>query len=115
MACSACTFGVEIHASHFIAQSRFFVCDDTIQVSSQPVAPSLGTRSFTGALAAINVFVWYGHEAPITASPFLNRSISSEASAQYFLINGFCFFSKVIAAANWVFDSSYGSVIPSEA
>src|SRR6266516_5054948 len=109
MACSACTFGVEIHASHFIAQSRFFVFDDTIHVSSQPVAPSLGTRSFTGALAAISVFVWYGHEAPITASPFLNRSISSEARAQYFLISGFCFCSRPTVAENCDEFSSYGS------
>ena len=60
------------------------------------------------------MFVWYGHEAPITASPFLNRSISSEASAQYFLISGFCCFSRAIAALNWVEFSSYGSVIPSD-
>ena len=64
-------------------------------------------------LAACSVFVWYGHEAPITASPFLNRSISSEASAQYFLISGFCFLSRAIAASNWAEFSSYGSVIPS--
>ena len=89
------------------------MCADTIQVSSQPVAPSFGTRSFTGALAAMSVFVWYGHDAPITASPFLNRSISSEASAQYFLISGFCCFSRLIAAVNWAWFSSYGSVIPS--
>ena len=69
-------------------------------MSSQPVAPSFGTRSFTGAFAAWSVFVWYGQEAPITASPFLNRSISSEASAQYFLISGFCFLSSEIVAAN---------------
>src|SRR3954470_8340321 len=104
IACCACTVGVEIHESHFIAQSRFFVFDEIIHVSSQPVAPSFGTTSFTGAFAAISVFVWYGHDAPITASPFLKRSISSEASPQYFLISGFCFFSRVIAAANWVFD-----------
>ncbi len=83
-------------------------------MSAQPVAPSFGIRSFTGALAAWSVFVWYGQEAPIIASPFLNRSISSEASAQYFLISGFCFFSRVIAALNWVEFSSYGSLIPSD-
>ena len=33
-----------------------------------------------------------------TASPFLNRSISSEASAQYFLISGCCFLSSAIVA-----------------
>ena len=46
IACCACTFGVETHASHLYAQSRFFVCADTIQVSAQPVAPSFGIRSF---------------------------------------------------------------------
>src|SRR6476660_7157964 len=102
IACCACTVGVEIHASHLYAQSRFFVFDETIHVSSQPVAPSLGTRSLTGALAATSVFVWYGQEAPITASPFLKRSISSEARPQYFLIRGFCDFGSAIAASNWV-------------
>src|SRR5262245_61372133 len=62
-ACWACTFGVEIHASHLYAQSRFFVLAETIQVSSQPVAPSRGIMSFTGAFASWSVFVWYGHEA----------------------------------------------------
>src|SRR3954470_20555722 len=71
-------------------------------------------RSFTGALSATSVFVWYGHDAPTTASPFLNRSISSDASAQYFLTSGFCFFSRLIAALNWVLFSSYGSLIPSD-
>ena len=55
-------------------------------MSSQPVAPSFGIRSSTGTLAAFSVFVWYGQDAPIVASPFLNRLISSEASPQYFLI-----------------------------
>src|SRR5262245_54958201 len=95
-----------------MAQSRFFVFDEIIHVSSQPVAPSLGMRSFTGAFAATRVFVWYGHEAPITASPFLNRSISSEARPQYFLISGFCFLSRSIAALNWLLFSSYGSLMP---
>jgi hypothetical protein len=81
-------------------------------VSAQPVAPSFGIRSLTGALAAISVFVWYGQEAPIVASPFLNRSISSEASAQYFLISGFCHLSSETAASNCFWLSSYGSVMP---
>src|SRR5689334_25400890 len=95
-----------------MAQSMFFVFDETIHVSSQPVAPSFGTMSFTGAFASFSVFVWYGHDAPITASPFLKRSISSDASAQYFLISGFCFFSRPTAALNWFLFSSYGSVMP---
>src|SRR3954465_4943123 len=96
-----------------MAQSMFFVFDETIQVSSQPVAPSEGTRSFTGAFAPIRVLVWYGHDAPTTASPFLKRSISSDASAQYFLISGFCCLSSLVVAANWVEFSSYGSLMPS--
>src|SRR5262249_38550116 len=91
-----------------------FACEDIIHVSAQPVAPSFGMRSFTGTFAASSVFVWYGHEAPITAPPFLNRSISSEASAQYFLISGFCCFSRLIAALNCVWFSSYGSLIFSD-
>src|SRR3981189_827647 len=90
----------------------FFVFDETIHVSSQPVAPSFGTISLTGAFAAISVFVWYGHDAPITASPFLNRSISSEASAQYFLISDFCCLSRFVVAVNCAEFSSYGSLIP---
>src|SRR4051812_46611282 len=87
---------------------------DIIQVSSQPVAPSFGIRSLTGAFAAWSVLVWYGHDAPIVASPFLNRLISSDARPQYFLTSGRCFFSRLTAASNWVFVSSYGSLIPSD-
>src|SRR6476646_4647483 len=110
IACWACTFGVETHDSHLYAQSRFFVFAETIHVSSQPVAPSFGTRSLTGAFVPISVFVWYGHDAPITASPFLNIVISWPAVAQYFLTSGFCRFSRFSVAANCVGFSSYGSL-----
>src|SRR5947208_14300973 len=70
--------------------------------------------SLTGTFAAASVFVWYGHDAPIVASPDLNRSISSDASAQYFLISGFCCFSRLTAASNCFWFSSYGSLIPSD-
>src|SRR5262249_40208539 len=96
------------------AQFGCFAFADSIHVSAQPVAPSFGIMSFTGTFAAMSVFVWYGHEAPMTASPFLNRSISSDASAQYFLISGFCFFSSETAASNCFWFSSYGSLIPSD-
>src|SRR5262245_53162190 len=98
---------------HMYAQFGCFACADSIHVSAQPVAPSLGIRSATGTLAAMSVFVWYGHEAPITASPFLNMLISCEASAQYFLMSGFCFLSSPTAASNCFWFSSYGSLIPS--
>ena len=55
----------------------------------------------------------YGQDAPIMASPFLNRLISSEARPQYFLTSGRCFFSRAIVASNCFFVSSYGSLIPS--
>src|SRR5919201_3620840 len=112
IACSACTFGVEIHFSHMYAQFGCFACAESIHVSAQPVAPSFGIRSLTGTFAAWSVFVWYGHEAPITASPDLNRSISSEARAQYFLINGFCRLRSATAALSCFAVSSYGSVTP---
>src|SRR6266699_1412142 len=114
MACCACTFGVETHFSHMYAQFGCFALAESIHVSAQPVAPSFGIRSFTGTFAAMSVFVWYGHVAPMTASPFLNRSISSDASPQYFLIRGRCFFSSATAASNCFLFSSYGSVMPSD-
>src|SRR6266849_7502672 len=114
IACCACTLGVETHFIHMYAQFGCFACAESIHVSAHPVAPSFGIRSLTGAFAAMSVFVWYGHEAPITASPFLKRSISSDASAQYFRISGFCCLSRLTAALNWAVFSSYGSVIPSD-
>src|SRR3954453_16690776 len=68
--------------------------------------------SLTGTLAAARVFVWYGQDAPITASPDLNRSISSDARPQYFLTSGFCCLSRLTAASNCFWLSSYGSLIP---
>src|SRR5690348_14110365 len=114
MACSACTFGVETQAIHLYMQFGCLACADIIHVSAQPVAPSRGIVSATGALSAISVFVWYGHDAPTTASLLLNRSISSDASAQYYLISGFCCLSRLTAALNCVGLSSYGSVIFSD-
>src|SRR2546421_11759235 len=52
IACCAWTFGVETHLIHSTAQFGCLAFDEIIQVSAQPVAPSLGIRSFTGALAA---------------------------------------------------------------
>src|SRR5919205_558528 len=96
----------------YFAGALAWYCAESIHVSAQPVAPSFGIRSLTGTFAAWSVFVWYGHDAPITASPDLNRSISSDASAQYFLISGFCFFRRSTTALNCLSLSSYGSVMP---
>ena len=102
----ACTFGLEMYAYQAYAQFGCFAFEESIQVSSQPVAPSFGMTSSTGTFAAWSCPVVYGHEAPIVASPFLNRLISSEARPQYFLTSGRCFFSSAIVAANWVLFSS---------
>src|SRR5436190_5333641 len=112
MACCACGFGSEMYFIHMYAQFGCFAFDDSIHVSAQPVAPSCGIVSFTGTFAAASVFVWYGHDAPITASPDLNRSISSDASPQYFLTSGFCCLSRLTAAWNCLSFSSYGSLMP---
>src|SRR3954452_9364061 len=101
---------------YFIQRYAQFGClalAESIHVSAQPVAPSCGIVSLTGTLAAASVFVWNGHDAPITASPDLNRSTSSDASAQYFFTSGFCCLSRFTAASNCFWLSSYGSLIPS--
>src|SRR5581483_8798376 len=113
-ACSACTLGCEMYWYHLYAQFGCFAFAESIHVSAQPVAPSFGIRSLTGTFAAASVFVWYGHDAPTTASPFLKRSISSDASAQYFLTSGRCCFRRFTAASNCFWFSSYGSLIPSD-
>ncbi len=58
IACCACTLGVETQSIHLYAQLGCCACADSIQVSAQPVAPSLGIRSFTGAPLSCNVIVW---------------------------------------------------------
>jgi hypothetical protein len=83
-------------------------------VSSQPVTPSFGITPTTGTFAARSVLTWYGHEAPIVEPPFLNRSIWSDASAQYFFTSGLCCCSSWTAASSCAFVSSYGSLIPSD-
>src|SRR4051794_1759988 len=111
-ACWAWTFGV---VTYFIQRYAQFGCGAffaSIHVSAQPVAPSRGTSSFTGALSACSASVWYGHDAPIVASPLLKRLISSVDEFQYFLTSGRCCLSRPTAASNCVWLSSYGYVIP---
>src|SRR2546428_4621091 len=100
IACSACTFGVETHFIHRYAQFGCFALAESIHVSSQPVAPSFGMISFTGTFAASRLPVVTGQDAPSHVSPFLNRLTSSDDKPQYFLIRGFCFLIRAIAASN---------------
>jgi hypothetical protein len=46
-----------------------------IQVSAQPVAPSLGRTASTGTLSAFSVFSWYGQVGPITMLPWVKSWI----------------------------------------
>src|SRR3954467_5675453 len=112
VACCACAFGVEMYCIHLQAQFGCFALDGGIQVSSQPVTPSLGITVPTFAFAATSCEYWYGQEAPRVDPPFLKRSIWSDASAQYCFTSGRCCLSRATAAASWVLVSSYGSVIP---
>ncbi len=84
----------------------------SIQVSAQPVAPSLGISSPIGKCAALSALTWYGQPAPTTALPFLKSKISWEARSQYFSISGRCPASRFTAAWNCGWVSSYGSVMP---
>ena len=84
----------------------------SIQVSAQPVAPSLGISSPIGKWSALSVLTWYGQPAPTIALPFLKSKISWEARSQYFSISGRCPASRFTDAWNWGWVSSYGSVIP---
>src|SRR6476661_11126189 len=97
MACWAWGFGSEMYFIHMYAQLGCLALADSIHVSAQPVAPSDGIASLTGTFAAARVLVWYGHDAPMTASPDLNRSISSDARPQYFFTSGFCCLSRLTA------------------
>src|SRR5437868_15304525 len=83
IACLASTFGVVTYFIHRYAQCGCGAFLASIHVSAQPVAPSLGMISLTGALSAWSANVWYGQAAPIVASLFLNRLISSVATLQY--------------------------------
>src|SRR5271166_6711823 len=55
IACSACTFGLDTQFTHLYAQFGCLACAANIHVSAQPVAPSAGITSPTGAPAALSV------------------------------------------------------------
>ena len=86
----------------------------SIQVSAQPVAPSLGIAAPIVKWSAFSVLTWYGQPAPTIALPFLKSKISWEARSQYFSISGRCPASRLTAAWNCGWVSSYGSVMPSD-
>src|SRR6516164_6352800 len=114
MACMACTFGVLMYCIHLYAQFMCGALAASIQVSAQPVAPSAGTVDPIVKWSAFSALTWYGQPAPTVALPFLKSKISWEASPQYFSISGRWAASRLTAAWNWGWVSSYGSVMPSD-
>src|SRR6266704_4850262 len=103
-----------MYRSHWYAQLGCGALAAIIQVSAQPVAPSLGITEPIGKFVPSRALTWYGQPAPTVASPFLNSDISWEARPQYFLLSGRCPASSCTAAWNWGCVSSYGSVIFSD-
>src|SRR5262245_33117762 len=87
--------------------------DEIIQVSDQPVAPSLGFVNCTVFLpSALITFAWYFQAEPIAISPFSNPSISSWAVPQYLPIRPFCWTRRSLAAASCVASREYGFLMP---
>src|SRR4051812_24129260 len=79
-----------------------------IQLSDQPVTPSLGSTSPTFMPALRRSFVISGQPAPIVASPDLNSSSKSVASTQYFFTSGRCDFSFALTWSSCAWLSAYG-------
>src|SRR5437660_499173 len=90
-----------------------FACEWIIQVSDQPVEPSLGRIAFTGTggLFACSVFAWYCQVVPSRVLPLVKAWISFVASVQYSPAIERCFLSRSTAALNCLSSSSYGFVI----
>ncbi len=95
-----------MYCIHMYAQFGWGALAASIQVSAQPVAPSLGIVAPIVNLSDLSVLTWYGHPAPRIALPFLKSKISWEARSQYFSISGRCPASRLTAAWNWVWVSS---------
>src|SRR5215467_12091742 len=84
----------------------------SIQVSAQPVAPSLGIVEPIGNFADDSWPTITGQAAPTVASPFLNSETSCGIEAQYAFSSGRWSASSLTAAWNCGWVSSYGSVMP---
>src|SRR4029077_14709543 len=86
--------------------------DEIIQVSDQPVAPSLGVTLATFlTLPALIVFCWYSQAVPMAMSPLWNPSTSSVEVTQYLLMSVFWTLRRATAAASWSLSRAYGLVI----
>src|SRR5215208_6567900 len=91
----ALTSGEEIQFIHLYMQFGCLAFDEIIQVSDQPVAPSLGFVASTFGASVFRTLTWYCQAVP-----------------QYLLTRVFCCLSRSLAAASCVSSRAYGLVIP---
>src|SRR6476619_5372477 len=103
----AWTWGVSVHCIHWSMQFGCAACEEIIHVSAQPVTPSDGMTAATGASAFAYVRLT-GQAVPTSMEPSTKPSISSVYAAQYFVMSGFCAFSRFTAASSCALVSSYG-------
>src|SRR5439155_12629144 len=98
----ALTLGDVIQSIHLYMQLGCLARLYIIQVSDQPVEPSLGRTALmaTGGLAASMVFTWYCQVVPRVSVPVVYDWICAAASVQYSLIIGRCTLSSATAASN---------------
>ena len=109
----AFTSGETMWFSHRYEQLMFGVSFLIIQVSDQPVAPSVGLVVPTVSWSALARFAvscqpWDSVTAP-EASPWPCLT----TSAQYSATSGFCCCTSLTAASNWAWSSAYGFLMPS--
>src|SRR3954452_11716008 len=98
---------------HLYMQFGCLALDEIIQVSDQPVAPSLGLVVSTLIfLSALMTLAWYCHAVPIAMSPPSKPVISSVEVPQYLLTSSFWVFSSATAAASCLSSSAYGFLMP---
>jgi len=80
--CRRCGLGSASRGTFFFGNNNYPAQIRRVRLTSNRLGiASVGIVSFTGALFCCNVIVCSGHAAPITASPFLNRLSSSDASS----------------------------------
>ena len=101
-ACCACELRLEMYFIHMYAQFGCGAFVASIHVSAQPVAPSFGIVSLTGALRLQRAGLVRPDGADDGVS-VLEQVDLVGGESQYFLISGFCCFSRLTAASNCVF------------
>ena len=82
----ACAFGVSIQFIHLSMQLGCWALEDSIQVSDQPVAPSLGSTVLIGCLSAASRLAVYCQIDPTYEVALREALLLLGESAQYWPI-----------------------------